>query len=182
MWKLLKDTLIDWWGEDNPFQLSAALAYYTLFSLAPLLILVIAIAGFVFGQKATENQIVGALQGVIGQESAQALQAMIHSADRRGSGLMASFVGFATLLVGATSVFAQLQSSLNTIWAVEPKPGQGVWGVLRNRLVSFLMVLGIGFVLLVALVASTSVAAINAVFASSLPAGPALCQTVDFFF
>src|SRR5262245_52076537 len=122
MWKLLKDALVEWWNEDNPFQLSAALAYYTIFSLAPLLIIVIAIAGFVFGQKATENQIVSALQGVIGQESAQALQAMIHGADKRGSGLLATLVGFVTLLIGATSVFAQLQSSLNTIWAVEAKP------------------------------------------------------------
>lgn len=179
MWRLLKDAFAQWW-EDNPFQLSAALAYYTIFSLAPLLIIVIAIAGFIFGHEATENQIVGALQGVIGQESAQAIQAMLHSADKRGSGLMATIIGLVTLLIGATGVFGQLQYSLDTIWGVSPKPERGVIGLLRDRLATFLMVLGIGLLLLIALVASTIVAAANAFFGPTLPGGPLLWQSVDF--
>jgi membrane protein len=180
MWELFKDAFTQWWNEDDPFQLSAALAYYTMFSLAPVLIIVIAIAGFVFGQEATENQIVSALQGVVGHESALAIQAMIHSANRRDLGVLATLVGLFTLLLGATGVFAQLQYSLNKIWQVQAKSGRGVIGILKDRLVSFFMVLGIGFVLLVSLVASAGVAALSVFFGESLPGGPPLWRGVDF--
>jgi membrane protein len=180
MWTLLKDAFLQWWKEDNPFQLSAALAYYTLFSLAPLLIIAIAIAGFFFGREATENQIVNSLQGVIGPQSAQAVQTMIHNANQRGSGLIATLVGLGALLLGATGVFAQLQHSLNAIWKVEPKPGRGVAGVVRDRAASFLMVFGIGVVLFIALAASTVVSALNAYLGAALPGGALWWRGVDF--
>lgn len=180
MWQVLQEAVGQWWNKDNPFQLSAALAYYTIFSMAPLFIIAIAIAGFFFGQEATENRMVGALQGVVGQESAQAIQAMIRSASQRGSGVLATLLGLGTLLLGATGAFAHLQQSLNTIWGVEPKPNRGVMGVLKDRLASFVMVLAIGLLLLVALAASAVVSALGASVGSFLPGGAFLWRGVDF--
>jgi membrane protein len=143
------------WIEDEPFQLAAALSYYTLFSLAPLLIIVIAIAGFAFGRDAAQNQIVDTIQGMIGQESAQAIQEMIKNASEKPTaGIISTVLGIVALIFGAGGVVGQLQTSLNTIWGVTPKPGQGIWGFIRQRFVSFSMILAIGFLLLVSLVVS----------------------------
>lgn len=134
------------WIEDQPFQLASSLSYYTLFSLAPLLIIVIAIAGFAFGRAAAEQQIVGTIEGMIGQQSAEAVQGMIRNASSRPkAGMISAAVGIVTLILGAGVVVGQLQTSLNTIWGVEPKAGQGVWGFLRQRFISLAMVLRIGF-------------------------------------
>jgi membrane protein len=161
LWQVGKDTIMQW-IDDNPFQLAAALSYYTLFSLAPLLIIVIAIAGFAFGREAAQNQIVETLQGMIGQESAQAIQGMVENASKQPkSGIISTIVGIIVLIFGAGGVVGQLQTSLNTIWGVEPKPGQGVWGFIRQRFISFAMVLGIGFLLLVSLVVSALVTGIT---------------------
>jgi membrane protein len=161
LWELLKDTF-DHWIEDQPFQLAAALSYYTLFSLAPLLIIVIAVAGFVFGHEAAQNQIVETIQGMIGHESAQAIQSIIqNAASQRGSGIVSSALGIGALILGAGGVVGQLQMSLNKIWGVTLKPGQGVWGFVRQRFVSFAMVLGIGFLLLVSLAVSALLAGIT---------------------
>jgi membrane protein len=155
--QLLRETVIQW-IEDQPFQMASSLAYYTIFSLAPLLIIVIAVAGMVFGQAAAEEQIVGTIEGVIGRQSAEAVQGMIQSASsQRKAGIISAVLGFVTLLLGASGVVGQLQMSLNTIWGVEPKPGQGVWGFLRQRFVSLGMILGVGFLLLVSLVLSALV-------------------------
>jgi membrane protein len=161
VWQLTKDTIMQW-IDDNPFQLAAALSYYTLFSLAPLMIIVIAIAGFAFGREAAQNQIVETLQGLVGQESAQAIQGMVENASAQPkTGLVSTMVGIVALIFGAGGVVGQLQTSLNTIWGVEPKPGQGVWGFVRQRFISFAMVLGIGFLLLVSLVVSAVVTGIT---------------------
>jgi membrane protein len=149
LWTFLKDTVTQW-IEDGPFQLAAALSYYTLFSLAPLLIIAIAIAGFVFGREAAQNQIVQTIGGMIGRESAQAIQEMIQNASNRPkTGVFSSLFGIAALLIGAGGVVGQLQTSLNTIWGVVPKPGQSIWTFVRQRFISFAMVLAIGFLLLV---------------------------------
>ena len=125
-WGLLKRTMAQW-IEDQPFQLAAALSYYTIFSLAPLLIIVIAIAGFAFGEQAAEQQIVGKIQVTIGQQGAEAVQGMIQNASSQPkTGIIATIVGFVVLLFGAGGVVGQLQNSLNTIWGVAPKPGQGL--------------------------------------------------------
>ena len=154
LWQFLKDTVTQW-IEDEPFQLGAALSYYTLFSLAPLLIIAISIAGFVFGRDAAQNQIVQTIQGLIGRESAQAVQEMIQNASSKPkTGMISGLFGIVVLMLGAGGVVGQLQTSLNTIWGVAPQAGQGVWTFVRQRFISFAMVLAIGFLLLVSLVIS----------------------------
>ena len=156
-WQLVKRSVVQW-IEDEPFQLAAALSYYTLFSMAPLIIIVIAVAGFAFGRDAAQNQIVATLQGMIGQESAQAIQGVVENASKQPkAGLVSTVVGVAALIFGAGGVVGQLQTSLNRLWGVTPKPGQGVWGFIRQRFISFAMVLAIGFLLLVSLVVSALV-------------------------
>jgi membrane protein len=159
--RIFKDTIIHW-IDDQPFQLAAALSYYTVFSLAPLLVIVIAIAGFVFGHEAAQHQIVETMQGLIGQESAQALQKIIqNAASQQKSGILSSSLGIAALAAGAGGVVGQLQASLNMIWGVEPKPGRGVWGFVRRRFISFAMILGIGFLLIVSLAVSALLTGIS---------------------
>ena len=126
IWQFLTTTINEW-IEAEPFELAAALSYYTLFSLAPLLIIAIAVAGLAFGNEAAQNQIVETLQGLIGQDSAQAVQGMIQASnDKPKTGIISSIIGVIALLFGAGGVVGQLQSSLNKIWEVTPKPGQGV--------------------------------------------------------
>ena len=154
LWKLLK-TIVIKWLDDDPFQSAAALSYYTLFSLAPLLIISIAVAGFVFGHEAAHNQIVMTIQGLVGRESAEAVQAMIQSASNRPeSGMLSSLIGGIVLLFGAGGVVGQLQTSLNTIWGVKAQSDSGVHEFIRRRFISFAMVLAVGFLLLVSLTIS----------------------------
>src|ERR1041384_6455760 len=161
IWGLLKRTVMQWL-EDQPFQLASSLSYYTLFSLAPLLIIVIAIAGFAFGREAAQQQIVGTIQGMIGKQSAEAVQGMIQNASSQPkTGIISTIIGVIALIFGAGGVVGQLQTSLNTIWGVAPKPGQGVFGFLRERFTSFAMVSGIGFLLLVSLVVSAVVSSLT---------------------
>ena len=156
---LLKETY-DGWQEDGAVNLGAALAYYTIFSLAPLLLVVIGIAGLVFGRDAVQGQIFGQIRGMLGDQGAQEVQTMIAGTSKMGHGWIATVVGFATILTGAIGVFVQLQSSLDQIWEVKPKPGQGIRGFLRVRILSFGLVMAIGFLLLVSLVVSAGLAAV----------------------
>ncbi|HYG62220.1 MAG TPA: YihY/virulence factor BrkB family protein [Thermoanaerobaculia bacterium] len=170
--EMLKETFQEW-KDDDALQLGAALAYYTIFSLAPMLLVVIAVAGLVWQREAVQGEIVHQIQGLVGQQGAEAIQTMIANAGRQGekSGILATIIAVATILFGATGVFTQLQSSLNHIWDVEPKPGAGVRGLLKTRLLSFGMILAIGFLLLVSLVVSTALAAVGTYMTSLLPAG-----------
>lgn len=153
-WNFLK-TIFTKWFDDNPFQLAAALSYYTLLSLAPLLVISIAVAGFVFGREAAHNQIVGTIQGLIGHQSAEAVQAMIQAASNRPeTGLVSTLLGAIFLLLGAGGVVGQLQTALNAIWRVRTKPGTGLRDFIRKRFISFAMILGVGFLLLVSLAVS----------------------------
>lgn len=148
-WSLLKETFTEW-QKDKMSLWAAALAYYTAFSLAPLLVIAIAIAALVFGQEAAQGQVVGQIQGLVGQQGAEAIQSMLQNAQKPGSGgIVATIVGVGALLLGASGVFGQLQDALNTIWSVEPKPGKGVKVFIQSRFLSFAMVLVIGFLLLV---------------------------------
>jgi membrane protein len=145
--------------EDQAPSLGAALAYYTVFSLAPLLIIAIAIAGLVFGQEAAQGQIFEQLRALIGEESGKAMQDMVQSANAKpAAAVVATLIGVATLLFGASGVFGQLQTSLNTIWEVQPKPGRGILGILRDRVLSFGFILVIGFLLLVSLLLTAGIA------------------------
>src|SRR5262245_41432871 len=138
--QLLRD-IFSQWIEDEPFLLACSLSYYTLFSLTPLLVIAIAVAGLVFGQEAAQNQIVETIGGMIGPESAQAIEGMIENASNRPTtGIIATGIAGVTLLIGAGGVVGQLQTSLNKIWGVEPKSGQGVWVFIRQRFISFPMV------------------------------------------
>lgn len=178
VWDLLKKTSSKW-SEDKVPRLGAALAYYTVFSLAPLLIIVIAIAGLVFGQEAAQGQIVEQIKGLVGEQSAHAIQTMIQRAQKPSTGMLAAAFTVLMLLLGASGVFGQLQDALNTIWGVAPKPGRGLFGTLKDRFVSFLAVLGTGFLLLVSLVVSALLAAIGRAFQAWLPAPEALLHGLN---
>jgi membrane protein len=177
-WELLTATFWQWLGDD-PFQLAAALAFYTFFSLAPLLIIVIAITGLVFGQEAAQNQIVGVLRGLVGLESAIAIQEVIRRASTPRSGLLATAGSVVTLLIGTGGVLGQLQASLNKIWGVAAKPWGGVWALLRERFVSFALVLGLGFLLLVSLLVSAALTAAMQFMSGVLPGSASLWQGLD---
>jgi membrane protein len=146
------------WNLHGASTQSAALAFYTIFSLAPVLVVVIAVAGALFGADAVRGQIYREFQALMGPDTARFVQGVLQSAARRGSGL-AAVLGTATLLLGASAVFVQLQESLNIVWAVAPRPGAAFTTLLRKRLLSFALVLGLGFLLVVSLVLSAALTA-----------------------
>jgi membrane protein len=166
-------------GEDKAQRLGAALAYYTIFSLAPLLLIAIAIAGIVFGRDAAQGEIFGQLRGVLGPQAANAVQEMVKSAAKPKTGTMATVVGIVTLLFGAAGVFGQLKDALNTIWNVEPTKKSGVMSFIKDRFLSFAMVFGTGFLLLVSLVIDSAIAAAGHFLGNRLPGGEALWQGVQ---
>ncbi|MEK8033131.1 YihY/virulence factor BrkB family protein [Ideonella sp. DXS29W] len=151
------------WSDDDAPSMGAALAYYTLFSIAPLLMIVIAVAGTVFGEQAARGEIMGELSGLLGPEGAQALETMLKSVKYERSNPWAAAASLGALLVGATTVFAALQSSLNRIWrdshAVEPQ--HGLWAIVRTRLLSLGIILCLGFLSLVSLVFNAAVTALG---------------------
>jgi len=157
---------------DNASQQAAALAFYTLFSLAPVLIIGIAIAGSVFGEQAARGEIFNQVRDIVGDASAKAIEALIESASKPHSGLTASIIGVAAMLLGATAAFAQLKTGLNTVWHVQGRPGRRVMGEVQTRIMSFLMVLGIGFLLLLSLGVSISFSALAKMLSPFLPVIP----------
>ena len=161
MWVLIKSATQSWVNDYAP-SMGAALAYYTLFSIAPLLLIVIALAGLVFGRDAARGEILGQLRGLMGEESARAVQAMLEAANQPGKGVAATVIGVVFLLIGATSVFVELQNALDRIWRVPVRiKSSGLWGFLRSQLLSLGMILCIGFLLMVSLVASAVLAAMS---------------------
>jgi membrane protein len=160
------------WQEDQAARLAAAMAYYTTFSLAPLLVVVIAIAGLIGGRDAAQSLVMDQVEDLVGTEGREFVTSMIENASSSSTGVIASILGTATLLIGALGAFNELQNALNRIWDVEPKPIKG-WGkrvitFIFKRLLSFSMLLGIGFLLLVALVVSAGLSAINE-YLSAIP-------------
>ena len=148
------------WMDDYAPSMGAALSYYTLFSLAPLLVLIIAIAGLVFGQDAAQGAIIAQLQGIMGKDGAGAVQGLLNAAREPSTGIIASIVGGFLLLLGATAIFAELQTDLDRIWEVPAKEKpSGIWGWLRARVLSFGLVLGLAFMLMISLVVSAALAA-----------------------
>ena len=178
LWSLTKES-VSQFSEDFAPSMGAALAYYTIFSIAPLLIIAIAVAGFVFGEDAARGQIFAQLRGLLGDRGAAAIEAAVKSASQTGSGTFAAIAGIVTLLLGATSVFGELQSDLDRIWDSTPKDS-GLRGLLRGRLLSFGMVLGIGFLLLVSLVLSAAVSALGHFWHDVLPGSETLMQVINF--
>lgn len=149
------------WVEDRAPSMGAALAYYTAFSLAPLLVIVIAVAGLSVGHDAAQAAIVAQLGDLLGETGAKAIEGMLAATADLGTGTLALGIGLATLLLGATTAFAELQDDLDRIWAVEPSAASGVWALVRTRLLSFGMVLCVAFLLTVSLVVNTAIAAIG---------------------
>ncbi|AQU85123.1 MAG: YihY/virulence factor BrkB family protein [Halomonas sp.] len=160
---MVKRTLIFWWNvvqdaislwlERNAFSYAGSLAFYTLFSLAPTIIIAVTVIGVVLGEDAAQGQIVAQLEGALGVEAASAIEQAVAQSRIEESGLLPTFLGFAALIVGATTVFAQMQFSLNTIWGVTAKPtSNSILIFIKNRLLSLTVVLSIGFILLVSLV------------------------------
>ena len=150
------------WVDDYAPSMGAAIAYYALFSIAPLLLIAIALAGLVFGQEAARGEIVAQIQGIIGLEGAIAVQGLLKSANAPAQDILAMAASIVTLVIGATTVFGELQSDLDRIWRVPAAAKQsGIWKLLRSRFLSFGLVLGLGFLLLVSLVVSAAIAALG---------------------
>lgn len=150
------------WLDDAAPSMGAALSYYTIFSLAPLLLIVMSVAGFVFGAEAARGELFGQLRGLMGADAAQSIQTLLASLNKPAQGVGASVVGVALLVIGATSVFGELQNSLDRIWrAPLRKKNSGLWNLLRERLLSIGMILGLAFLLMVSLLAGAFVSALG---------------------
>ncbi len=165
------------WSDDQALRLSAALSYYTVFSMAPLLILTIAVAGLAFGQKAAEGQIVAQIGGLVGEQGAQAIQSMIQAARKPSSGIIATVIGLITLLIGASGVMTELKDALNQIWRVRTQNGIGA--AIKQKVLSFAMVLVIGFLLLVSLILSAGMAAAGKLLGGMLPVPEVVMQCLN---
>lgn len=179
IWRLLKETWQEW-QEDNASRLAASLAYYTIFSLSPLLIIAISIAGAIFGEEAARGEIVGQIKGLVGTNGAEVIETAIQNANQPDISNIASTISIVVLLFGASGVFAELQEALNLIWEVKAKPQQGLWGFIRKRILSFSVVLGIGFLLLVSLIISAILAALNNYLSGLVPGLDVIWQIVNF--
>jgi membrane protein len=178
IFKLLKASLQSW-SQDNAARLGAALSYYTIFALPPLFIIIIFIASLVLDENAVRSGLLEQVGGLIGKNGSKAIASALSASNPQATGLLASMVAVATLILTATGLFIELQSDLNTIWHVEQKPGQGIWGFIKIRLLSFAMVIGIGFLLLVSLVVSTALAALAKYFTNLAPGLKVLWEIVN---
>ncbi len=160
MGSLFLAALRAWW-DDNVPRLGASVAYYTLFAIGPILLVVIAVAGLAFGTAAVRGEVVMQLEGLVGSEGAQAIQALLEGASRRPSGILATIIGSVTFVLAATGAFLELQAAFNTIWRVKPNPSVDIRAFLMDRLRSFGLVVVIGFLLLVSLAVSAALAALG---------------------
>lgn len=179
LWRLVKQAAADW-VDDRATSMGAAIAFYTIFSLAPLLLIAIAVAGLVFGEDAARGAVVEQLGGMVGEAGAKGIQAVLDAARSPAGGVAGTIAGVATLIIGASTVFAELQSDLDQIWKVPPtRQNNGIAGVVRTRLLSFGMILGIGFLLIVSLLASAAIAALGKWWGGWFGEAEALLQVVN---
>ena len=172
------------WKEDKASRLSAALAYYTIFSLAPMLLIIIAVTGFFLGQRdVVQSQVLIQIQGLLGVEGKDFVASLLESASNPAKGIIATIVGIVTLLFGALGVFNELHNALNTIWEVKEEETKGflesIKKVIFSRLLSFSMLLGIGFLLLVSLVISATLSAVQETVGNAIPVSEILLQIVN---
>jgi membrane protein len=180
---LLKQTVQEWLGDKAP-QLGAALAYYTVFSLAPLILVLLAIVGVIFRDDpaGTWNKITEQMSYFLDPSAVQVVQSIAQKASEPGKSTIATIIGVALAILGASGVFGQLQDALNTIWGVKAKPGGGIWGFLRNRFLSFAMVAGVCFLLLVSLTLESLLKAFSHYVQTVLPGGIVVALAVYFIF
>jgi membrane protein len=179
-WWLCYESVNEWMN-DRASRKGAALAFYTVFSLAPILILSIAIAGLFFGEEAARGELFEEVQGLLGRDAAAAIQAMVHNASRPGAGILATLIGFVTLFVGATTALAELKDGLDQIWDAPPEKTRGIFYFLRKRLLSVGLILSLGFLLLVSLVLSAIISALARRWGPADATGLVL-QGVNFLF
>jgi membrane protein len=165
---LLKMTVQAWW-DDNATQLAAALAYYSFFAIAPMLLIAVSVAGFLYDSELARAALLKQMEGLIGADGAALLGSIMENLRPERGNAVATAIGLGTILFAATGVFAELQNSLNKIWRAEAKPITGLWGLIRTRFLSFAMVLGIGFLLLVSLIVNTALAALDGWLRQLLP-------------
>ena len=168
-WQVLRTAAADW-VDDKASQLGASLAFYSVLSIAPLVIIALSLAALFFDEKAATTQFLGQMNELIGKEGAEAIATMIQNAKKPATGMISTILAVATLLFGASGVFGQLQDAMNTIWEVPPKKAGGWWGMIRSRFLSFAMVLGTGFLLVASLLLSTVIAAIGTELGDRWPA------------
>lgn len=168
------------WVDDYAPSMGAAISYYTAFSIAPLLVIVIAIAGYVFGEEAVRGALQGQISGLVGSDGAAAIQGLVSSAREPAEGLVASGISIVFLVIGATTVFAEIQSALDRIWHVPEKAKpSGLWGLLRARFLSFGLILGLAFLLMASLAVSAAVAALGTWFSALLPGWEIVLQVLN---
>src|SRR3954447_12603375 len=167
-WKLTTKTYTEW-SEDRALRFSAALAYYAVFSITPVLVIAIAVAGVLFGEQAARGEILQQLSNLLGEKAAAEIQGLIQAASNKPKSAIATALGIVTLLVGASGVFGQLKDALNTIWGVRIKPGAAITDFIRDYLVSFGMVLAVGFLLIVSLIVTTAMQAVTHYMTALLP-------------
>ncbi|MBV8729933.1 MAG: YihY/virulence factor BrkB family protein [Acidobacteriia bacterium] len=177
VWNLAKQTASNW-SDLNAPHLGAALSFYTMFSMAPLLVISISIAGLVFGREAAQGQILWQIQNLVGPDGAKTIQTILQNTSSTSSGVVATVIGLVVLLFGASGVFGELRDSLNAVWGVKT-PISGIAGFIRYRFFSFTLVLGIGFVLLVSLLLSAALAAAGKYFGSFLPVPEFVLQALN---
>lgn len=179
-WVGLLRAAVDSWLGDRAPSMGAAIAYYTVFSLAPVLILIIAVAGLAFGERAAEGALFDEIAALIGRESAGAVQALLRSAAGAGSGIIATAIGLAALVVAATGVFGELQAAFNVIWKAQPDKSAGWRKLLKVRLRSLTLIIAIGALLVVSLAASTALAAFSSYLERILPGLPEVLDLLNF--
>ena len=183
-WQLARKS-VDEFFEDSPFQLAAALSFYTVLSLSPLVLIVVAAAGLVWGEQPVRSELLNQIRELTGDAGAETVRTVLESTTISGQSIGSMILGIITLLFGATTVFAQLQSSLNQIWdvktAVKTVTRRGLlWSLIRTRLLSLTLVLAVGFLLLVSLVVSAALAALQAYLSRAFPGGGTLWQILNF--
>ena len=180
LWSMAKESVSAWIDDFAP-SMGAAIAYYTAFSIAPLIIIVIAIAGFAFGKDAASGYLYGQISGLLGDDGGQAVQGMVNSASASGKGPLATVIGVVLLVVGATTVFAELQTDLDRIWkAPAAVKSEGLWGLIRSRVLSLGLVVSIGFLMLVSLVISSALAALGEWWGGAFESFKWLLQILNF--
>jgi membrane protein len=178
---ILKSAFASWNRHEAP-RLGAALAFYTILSMSPLVILLVAITGLVLSHSTVEADILSEVRNMVGPQGVKAVAVMLANTQRPAAGILGAVIGVLSLLFGASGVFGELRSALNKIWEVEPQETSGIWFVVRERVFSFGMVLSIGFLLMVSLVLSTVLAAISKFFSGLLPVPTFMLSIVNFLF
>jgi membrane protein len=168
------------WSEHKAMRLGAALAYYGIFATAPVLIIIIAISGLFYGQAASESKVINAIAVVAGSSTAQFVRGLVESASQPHQGVIAAIVGIAGIILGSTGLFFQLKDALNTIWEVAPKPGVHFWDTIRDNALSFAMVLGLGVLMLVALVLTAGVNTVGSLLGSAVPVRHTIWRVLNY--